>query len=422
MLKKGSRVETIVDEYVVTKQINQGGNGTVFCVQNSDGKTLALKAIDRSGTSKVKLKRFRNELYFCQNSTHKNIIKILDYGTYYSDKEDIIFYVMPLYEMTLRDKMNAGIETEEVLPIITQIFDAIKYSHGKKVWHRDIKPENILMDSKGNVVLADFGIAHFCANELLTAVETKTSDRLANFIYAAPEQRSRDTVVDGRADTYAIGLLINEMFTGKVIAGANYETISIKTPQYGYLDNIIEKMICQNPNDRLFPIERISVQILSAQRKEQETSELRALVSSQTETDELYHDIASPIITACDYNNGVLYIHIKDLDYYKSEIWFEELKQGNFSHQSMMGFEKERLEMMNCELITMPVPISYSKHVKQIAQYIKDWLPKATMIFNNKQRALFNIEQREQERQIQAEIERRRAEIKVQEELRSFSI
>ncbi len=66
---------------------------------------------------------------------------------------------------------------------------ALEFAHNKKVWHRDIKPENILVDENDNVVLADFGIAHFCDELLITAVETKAAERLANFQYSAPEQR-----------------------------------------------------------------------------------------------------------------------------------------------------------------------------------------------------------------------------------------
>lgn len=420
MLKKGSFVETIFDEYKVVAQISQGGNGTVLSVQNSDGQTLALKAIDRSKTSKDKLKRFKNELAFCQNNNHKNIIQILDHGTYHSDKENIIFYIMPLYPMTLRDKMKNGIKAEEVLPIITQLFDAVKYAHSKHIWHRDVKPENILIDSKGTVVLADFGIAHFCANELITAVETKMGDRLANFTYAAPEQRSKGSLVDGRADTFAIGLLINEMFTGKVIAGANYETIGAGIPQYGYLDEIVDQMICQNPNDRLYPVEKIAVQILSAQTRAQESSKLLNLASDKTETDESYHDIPVPSITGCDYNNSVLYIHLKDLDYYSHQIWFSELQQGNFSHSSVMGFDTHKLNMHNNELITIPVPTNYASSVKQIAQHVKEWLPQATAKFSSQQRVAFENEKREQARKLQAEIDRLRAEANARKELSSF--
>lgn len=422
MLKKDSIVETIFDEYKVVAQINQGDNGTVFSIQNTDGQTLALKAIDRSKTSRIKLKRFRNELAFCQSYNHKNIIKILDYGTYHSEKENIVFYIMPLYPMTLREKMNSGIKAEEVLPITTQLLDALKYAHSKNIWHRDVKPENILIDSKGTVVLADFGIAHFCANELITAVETKMSDRLANFTYAAPEQRIKGSVVDGRSDTFAIGLILNEMFTGKVIAGANYETINSGTPQYGYLDSIIDQMICQDPSDRLFPVEKIAVQILSAQTKEQESNKLLALASKKTESDEVYHDIPVPSITGCDYNNGVLYIHIKDLDYHNHQIWFSKLQQGEFSHSSVMGYDTHRLRLVNNELITMPVPTTYASSVRQIIHCVKEWLPQATARFNGQQKAAFENKKREQTKKLKAEIDRLRAEAKIREDLNSFTL
>jgi len=422
MLKKGSAVETIFDEYKVVAQINQGGSGTVFKIENSDGQMLALKAIDRSRTSKDKLKRFKNELAFCQNDNHENIIRILDHGTYHTDGENIIFYIMPLYPMTLREKMSSGMNAEEVLPIVSQLFDAIKYAHGKNIWHRDIKPENILIDSKGTVVLADFGIAHFCANELITAVETKKSDRLANFTYAAPEQRIKGAAIDGRADTFAIGLLINEMFTGKVIAGANYETIEASIPQCGYLDKIIEQMICQNPNDRLYPVEKIAVQILAAQTREQESIKLFALTSNGTEPDESFNESAVPSITGCEYKDGVLYIHLKDLDYYNSQIWFSELQQGKFSHSSLMRYDTNQLHMVNYELIKMPVPTSDASAVKQIAQSIKEWLTPATANFNTKQRVAFENEKREKARKLQVEIERLQAEAKAREDLSSFTL
>ena len=73
MLKKGIVIKTTFDEYTVEAQINQGGNGTVFRVCDSYGNHLALKAIDRKNTSREKLKRFRNEIAFCQNNNHKNI-------------------------------------------------------------------------------------------------------------------------------------------------------------------------------------------------------------------------------------------------------------------------------------------------------------------------------------------------------------
>lgn len=300
-------------------------------------------------------------------------------------------------------------------------FNAVKYAHNRSIWHRDIKPENILIDSDGIVILADFGIAHFCANELVTSIETKDSDRLANFIYAAPEQRTRGTVVDGRADIFAIGLLINEMFTGKVIAGVNYETIGSVAPNYSYLDKIVEQMICQNPNDRLYPVEKIVVQILAAQTKEQESKKLIALSSSEAETDDGFHEIVVPSITGYEYIDGTLYIHLKDLDNNNSHIWFSELKRGEFDHRFFWGYDTKQLSMVNNELITMIVPIGDAHYIKKIAQYIKEWLVPATKSYNKMQRAKFENEKIEKERKRQKEIERLRAEAKAREDLNSIA-
>ena len=110
-------------------------------------------------------------------------------------------------------------------------------------------------------VIADFGIAHFCEEEIIATVETKKAERLANFQYAAPEQREKGAIVDGRADVYAAGLILNEMFTGKLVAGGNYKKIGEVDEKYDYLDKVFEGLYCQNPNDRIFPVNKILLEI-----------------------------------------------------------------------------------------------------------------------------------------------------------------
>lgn len=418
MLKKGVTVETTFDEYKVETQINQGGNGTVFRVRDSAGQVQALKAIDKKLTTRDKLKRFRNELAFCENNNHKNIIKILDHGAYNNDEENIIFYTMPLFPMTLRDKMNSSIKHDEVLPIFYQLLEALKYAHKKNVWHRDVKPENILIDDSGNVVLADFGIAHFCTDEIVTAIETKKSDRLANFTYAAPEQRIKDSNVDGHADIFAAGLILNEMFTGKVIAGVNYETIGSVSPQNAYIDKIVNLMICQKPNDRLYPVEKIALHIAAAQAKEEENQKLLMIASTQTDTSDGFHDIPVPTIIGADYKDGILYIHLENLDYYYSQVWFSELQSGNYTHNSILGYEPSQLRLSG-NTISLPIRSNYPETAKQMAGHIRNWLAPATINFNEHQRAEYYRQKREEERKQQAEIDRLRIEAKVRDELSS---
>src|SRR3981081_1724934 len=111
--------------------------------------------------------------------------------------------------------MNVGVVPLEVLPLFVKILDGVEAAHLQGVIHRDLKPENILVDSKGaHPAIADFGIASFTEDLLVTSVETAPTQRLANFQYAAPEQRLGGRTVRDTADIYALGLILNEMFTG----------------------------------------------------------------------------------------------------------------------------------------------------------------------------------------------------------------
>jgi serine/threonine protein kinase len=124
-------------------------------------------------------------------------------------------------------------------------------AHQNSVCHRDLKPENILFDEgTRTLVVADFGIAKFKEEELQTAVETSAHEKLANFQYSAPEQRARGRIVDQRADIYALGLILNEMFTGDVLQGVGFKRISSVAPQYSYLDSAIDAMVQQIPENR----------------------------------------------------------------------------------------------------------------------------------------------------------------------------
>jgi serine/threonine protein kinase len=118
------------------------------------------------------------------------------------------------------------------------------------VIHRDVKPENLLVDKNGRIVVSDFGVAHFEEEDLATAVETGSAERLANFRYSAPEQRTPGAPVDERADIFAMGLILHEMFTGEIPHGTGYRRIGSHAPDFAYLDPIVEKMIRQSPSER----------------------------------------------------------------------------------------------------------------------------------------------------------------------------
>lgn len=409
VLKKGTVVTTITEEYRVEKQISQGGNGTVFQVRNSLNEVFALKAIDRQRISRDKLKRFRNELHFCENHSHKNIIQVIDSGTYTESNKQIVFYIMPLYSGTLNSEINKGIPHDKVLPLFSQLLNAVKFAHGKNIWHRDLKPENILIDSEGNVVLADFGIAHFCEEELVTVIETKPTDKMANFQYASPEQRTKGAIVDHRADIYALGLILNEMFTKTVIAGSGYKRIASVAKEYAFLDEIIDLMITQDPNDRISSIEDITIRIAAAQDFEKRNSELLELAKPHNEVDEGFKPIEVPTFTL-EYKDGKLWFHLKDFNSYYIELWFDVLRAGKYNHSFHIDYNCINLNKIGTSIV-MPIRgYENAETVKSVATNVKNWFKSATddfnrtMIAEEKQRKLNN------ERELAAKIEKLRKE------------
>ena len=420
MLKKGTVVKTVSNEYVVQEQVTQGGNGTIFQVADDTSTVYALKAIDRAKTSKDKLKRFRNEIAFCSNNHHPNIVPVHDSGTYTSDSEDLVFYIMPFYPQTLRSMINSGIEGNRALALFSEIADGLKFAHEKGVWHRDIKPENILIDGQGHAIIADFGIAHFCEEELATFVETTKHDRLANFQYAAPEQRNRGQSVDGRADVFSLGLILNEMFTKSIISGVNYRTIADVSGDYGYLDEVVSKLICQNPQDRLYPIERIAVEILALQKKVENEKELKRLAEEKPVDDLEAGVIETPTVVDISYDDGYLKLKLHGLPSNGRDVWFTCLRAGNYGYSSVMGYDPDQLRLLNADTIAMPIRRESVDLIKRMAGYIKDWLIPATAQYNQQVRSLNRHRKQEEEARIREEIQRRKADNALKDMLRDL--
>lgn len=250
--------ETVAETYVFEGVEAEGGTATVFRVRDSSGKRWALKCLKPEQATVTRTKRFLNELNFCLSPCHANVVQVVDQGFAVQGGKKCPFYVMPLYPSTLRKLLDRGTPAEKGLRYFSNILDGVEAAHLKGVWHRDLKPENILHDaSQDNLLVSDFGIAHFTSEELYTTVETTPMERLANFQYAAPEQRRRGASVDHRADIYALGLILNEIFTNHVLQGEGYVRISKIVPSLGYLDDLVAQMVQQSPENRPASIEEI---------------------------------------------------------------------------------------------------------------------------------------------------------------------
>ncbi|MHB1309632.1 MAG: protein kinase domain-containing protein, partial [Limisphaerales bacterium] len=137
---------------------------------------------------------------------------------------------------------------QQALGVVPGICDALQYAHGKGVLHRDIKPENILLDARGRVKIADFGIAKLIAgvggDPTPDAVLTASGAALGTPHYMAPEQIERPADVDHRADIYSLGVVLYEMLTGELPLG-RFAAPSKKTPMDERVDEIVLRALAK---------------------------------------------------------------------------------------------------------------------------------------------------------------------------------
>ncbi len=204
-----------IGNYEITATLGEGGMATVYLArQMTMGRDVAIKVIKTTLSDSADfLRRFEREAHTVAALNHPHILKVFDYGQH----EDMVYLVMELQPAgSLADLLKAGaLPIEKVTLLIDQIAQALDYAHRKGIIHRDLKPENILLDSEGNGILSDFGIAKILDAD--TAL-TQSSATIGTPKYMSPEQwQGRE--VDARADVYALGVLLFQMLSGQVPFG-----------------------------------------------------------------------------------------------------------------------------------------------------------------------------------------------------------
>src|SRR5215217_791060 len=119
----------------------------------------------------------------------------------------------------LREAISAGaLSPQQSLKLMLQVARAVECAHDKDIIHRDLKPENILLDGRGNVKVADFGLAGIRRPDSRLQL-TATAVAMGTLNYMAPEQRRDAKNVDGRADLFSFGVVLYEMLTGELPVG-----------------------------------------------------------------------------------------------------------------------------------------------------------------------------------------------------------
>lgn len=197
--------------YRVIEQVGLGGMATVHkAYQPSMQRYVALKILPQHfATDPQFVERFIREARTIARLEHKNILPVYDFG----EENGVTYLAMRYLEGgTLKDVLGLGrLTLADAAEIIAQVCAALDYAHRHGVIHRDVKPANIMLDDEGSAYLTDFGIAKVLEG---TAGLTESGAAIGTPAYMAPEQ-SLGTAVDGRADIYALGVILYEMIVGR---------------------------------------------------------------------------------------------------------------------------------------------------------------------------------------------------------------
>jgi serine/threonine protein kinase len=199
-----------------------GGMGVVYKARQPKlDRLVALKLLPLSlGADPAFAERFEREARFLARLNHPSIVSIFEFG----QSGGFCFLLLEYVDgVNLRQAMQAGrFSQAEALAIVPAICVALQYAHENGVMHRDIKPENILLDARGAVKLADFGIAKLAyepGGGRAEATLTQSGARLGTPNYMAPEQIETPSDVDHRADIYSLGVVFYELLTGELPIG-----------------------------------------------------------------------------------------------------------------------------------------------------------------------------------------------------------
>jgi hypothetical protein len=216
----------------IMELIGRGGMGAVYKARQKElDRLVALKILPpRTGNDAAFAERFTREAKALARLNHPGIVTIHNFGR----ADGLYFFIMEFVDgVNLRQLLASGrVSPREALAIVPQICDALQFAHDHGVVHRDIKPENILLDRRGRVKVADFGLVKIAGpaaavseteGQVVPRAENQPLPDLTDAgkimgtpSYMAPEQIDAPAAVDHRADIYALGVVFYQMLTGQL--------------------------------------------------------------------------------------------------------------------------------------------------------------------------------------------------------------
>ncbi|OPB18061.1 serine/threonine-protein kinase [Pseudomonas fluorescens] len=245
----------VIPGYDIEGEIGEGAMASVYlATQRSLERKVALKVMAAALAADPSFcERFLREGKTLARLSHPHTVTIHDIG----NVGELYYMAMEyLPNGTLKERIAAGLTPEQGVTLIRQIASALGYAHAQGLVHRDVKPANILFRADGTAVLSDFGIAK--------SLDDRTQFTQAGFAvgtpsYMSPEQ-ARGQEIDGRADLYALGVVLYEILVGKLPYNGTdalstalahlTEPLPELPVHHGRYQGVLRKLLAKDPADR----------------------------------------------------------------------------------------------------------------------------------------------------------------------------
>ncbi len=258
----------------ILELLGKGGVGAVYKARQPGlDRLVALKILPPEiSHDPAFAERFQREARALARLSHPHIVGVYDFGQTFvvppsggsenppasqgippkgGTTNGLCYIVMEFVDgANLRQAIKAGkLTAAEALAIVPQICEALQFAHDEGIVHRDIKPENILIDKRGRVKIADFGLAKLLGQDASDHSLTATHQVMGTLRYMAPEQMQGSREVDHRADIYSLGVVFYELLTGELPMG-RFAPPSKRVQVDVRLDEIVLRALEQQPEQR----------------------------------------------------------------------------------------------------------------------------------------------------------------------------
>ncbi len=246
-------------QYEILSVLGEGGMAVVYRARQVNvNRDVAVKVINKNlEVAENFVARFSREAQTIAQLSHPHILKLFDYG---QEGSTVFLVTEMLSGGTLYDLIKQGaLPLSRIDELLNQTASALQYAHEQGLVHRDLKPQNVLLDSRGNAYLTDFGLAKTVADATRL---TQSGIAMGTPAYMSPEAWKGEPV-DSRSDIYSLGVMLYEMLTGDLPFRGDsavqlmYAHLTNPPPHLGPLsplsaqiDPIIQRALAKSPADR----------------------------------------------------------------------------------------------------------------------------------------------------------------------------